>query len=438
MLLAEILAATKNMSAPAVEPFQVSTNAVIVNSLWFCSLLISLACALLATLVQDWSRNYTRDVNRKTKLDESLFSRVSNHVHIRLGVDRYHMGEVVDLIVTLVHLSVILFAAGLSVFLFPINAIVAWCTESIILMFMLAYFAISVLSISDTDCPYKTPFTYPLATCYNFLLPMIRLAIGVVRLILVLSCQARLLAHGMYDWSHTCIERLSSPAWYRRTIANPHRVITFLRSHLVILLILGFLLDIENFLTTQGRLVLIWYRGLARPLTVSSKRQVYLPEEALSIRHFIYVWENARDQMLDTAYGSLFETTLLLLQTWHTHSEHFEYLAADQKLATRLRSVVFKAHIDDVRFSTTTCLLGSALFSSIYGTYLDKPDDERRRISSAVLLHLWTACGLVSRVAKVTHASMNITDNTHVTDPTFRRPTESFFPFHRKCRGVSR
>ncbi|KZV62421.1 hypothetical protein PENSPDRAFT_642223, partial [Peniophora sp. CONT] len=162
MLLAEILAATKNTSTPAVEPFQVSTNAVIVNSLWFCSLLISLACALLATLVQDWSRNYTRDINRRTRLDESLFSRASNHVHIRLGVDRYHMGEVVNLIVTLVHLSVILFAAGLLVFLFPINSIVTWCTESVILIFMLSYLAISLLSILDTDCPYKTPLTYPL------------------------------------------------------------------------------------------------------------------------------------------------------------------------------------------------------------------------------------------------------------------------------------
>ncbi|KZV73605.1 hypothetical protein PENSPDRAFT_602672, partial [Peniophora sp. CONT] len=150
LLLSQILNATTNMTMPSVvsgvsaEPFQVSSSAVIVNALWFCSLSIVLACALLATLVQQWSRDYTRDVKRRDVLDESLVSRAYNHVYIRMGVDRYGMDQVVNVLVALVHLSVILFAAGLLLFLFPINNAVAWCTVSVLSVLGLVYFAASL------------------------------------------------------------------------------------------------------------------------------------------------------------------------------------------------------------------------------------------------------------------------------------------------------
>ncbi|KZV59911.1 hypothetical protein PENSPDRAFT_620429, partial [Peniophora sp. CONT] len=161
MLLKQLLAATTNTSVPVDVPFQVSTNALIVNCLWFCSLLISLACALLATLIQDWSRNYTRDINRRSTLDESVFSRAYNHIYIRMGVNRYGMDEVVEIMVAMIHLSVALFAGGLLLFLFPVNRIVAYCVTSIISFFVLAYCTASLLSVLNTDCPYRTPLTYP-------------------------------------------------------------------------------------------------------------------------------------------------------------------------------------------------------------------------------------------------------------------------------------
>ncbi|VDB86825.1 unnamed protein product [Peniophora sp. CBMAI 1063] len=169
LLLAHLLNATTNSTSDAVvnvvsaEPFQLSASAVLVNILWFCSLLIVLACALLATLVQQWSRDYTRDIKRRDVLDESLVSRAYNHVYIRMGVDRYGMDEVVNLLVSLVHLSVILFAIGLMLFLFPINSAVAWCSLFVLAVFGIAYCSASLLSIFDTSCPYRTPLTLPLS-----------------------------------------------------------------------------------------------------------------------------------------------------------------------------------------------------------------------------------------------------------------------------------
>ncbi|KZV65376.1 hypothetical protein PENSPDRAFT_586985, partial [Peniophora sp. CONT] len=71
LLLSQLLNATTNATMTSfvntvpAEPFQLSISVVLVNILWFCSLTIVLACALLATLVQQWSRDYTRDIKRR-------------------------------------------------------------------------------------------------------------------------------------------------------------------------------------------------------------------------------------------------------------------------------------------------------------------------------------------------------------------------------------
>ncbi|KZV66220.1 hypothetical protein PENSPDRAFT_585637, partial [Peniophora sp. CONT] len=65
VLLTQLLAVATNVSAsigaagvtPA-DSFQVRRTDVIVNALWFSSLLIALMCALLSILIQEWARDY--------------------------------------------------------------------------------------------------------------------------------------------------------------------------------------------------------------------------------------------------------------------------------------------------------------------------------------------------------------------------------------------
>ncbi|KZV72654.1 hypothetical protein PENSPDRAFT_575893, partial [Peniophora sp. CONT] len=176
LILSQLLAATTNASSLSIpsslpgDTFRAPVTAVdIANALWFCSLVVALACALLATLIQQWSRDYVRDLKKQDTLDESFQSRALNHVYIRMGVDRYGMDEVVYIIVTLIHLSVILFAAGLLLFLFPVNSAVAWSTMAVLFVFGAAYVVAGTLAILDTSCPYRTPLTYPLAVIYRIL-----------------------------------------------------------------------------------------------------------------------------------------------------------------------------------------------------------------------------------------------------------------------------
>ncbi|KZV67136.1 hypothetical protein PENSPDRAFT_584394, partial [Peniophora sp. CONT] len=167
-LLSQLLAATANVSSntPVIisppAPFTTPSTAIITNALWFSSLLISLVCALLSTLVQEWSRNYVQDINRRRVLHEDLRTRAYNHIFIRMGVNRYGLDQFVSWIVALVHLSVILFATGLLIFLFPINNVVAIVSTGVLGIFVVIYVVASLLPLLDKSCPYRTPVSYVL------------------------------------------------------------------------------------------------------------------------------------------------------------------------------------------------------------------------------------------------------------------------------------
>ncbi|VDB92088.1 unnamed protein product [Peniophora sp. CBMAI 1063] len=137
-LLTQLLAvATNGTSSSSLgdiarsPPFAASTLDVLANAFWFCSLSVSLVCALLATLIQQWSRDYVRDIRRKQTLDESIRGRAFNHIYVRMGVNRYGMDQMVSWLVALVHLAVALFAAGLFLFLYSINSPVAICATTV-------------------------------------------------------------------------------------------------------------------------------------------------------------------------------------------------------------------------------------------------------------------------------------------------------------------
>ncbi|VDC05022.1 unnamed protein product [Peniophora sp. CBMAI 1063] len=168
-LLEQLFVAMANASSqapitiPPVEAFSAPPTAVVTNVFWFSSLLIALICALLATLVQEWSRAYVQDINRRQVFHDDIRTRALNHIFIRMGVNRYGMDQFVSWIVALMHLSVLLFACGLLAFLFPIDHIVAGFATGVIAVFLLIYNAASMIPLLDKSCPYRTPASYMMA-----------------------------------------------------------------------------------------------------------------------------------------------------------------------------------------------------------------------------------------------------------------------------------
>lgn len=129
-----------------------------VNSLWFLSLVVSLFCALLATLQQRWARRYLE----LTQPPAAVHKRARIRSFFNNGVTRFHANVTVEAIPALLHVSVFLFLAGLVVSLFSIHHTVAYVVLSATTVCALVYTAITVMPVIYHDCPYTSPLSAPL------------------------------------------------------------------------------------------------------------------------------------------------------------------------------------------------------------------------------------------------------------------------------------
>ena len=145
------------------------TSAVWVNSLWFLSLVITLFCALLATLQQRWARRYIG----LTQPHVAIHKRARIRSFFAEGVSRFHVHVAVEALSALVHISVFLFLAGLVISLFTIHHTVAYIILSATATCFLLYAAITVMPIICHD----TPYTSPLSTLIWFITRKISLAV---------------------------------------------------------------------------------------------------------------------------------------------------------------------------------------------------------------------------------------------------------------------
>ena len=164
LLLAQIsqqLAALSNgtsISIPSTLPsqtFRPSASAVRVNTLWFLSLTLSLTCALLATLMQQWVRRYLQVSQRWY----APYKRARIRTFFAEGVERFGLPGAVEALPALLHASVFLFFAGLIDFLLNINDKVAISLLSAVAIGASAYFLCTALPLIYPNSPYQTPLT---------------------------------------------------------------------------------------------------------------------------------------------------------------------------------------------------------------------------------------------------------------------------------------
>lgn len=125
------------------------------NSLWFLSLVISLFCALLATLLQRWARRYLG----LTQPHVAIHKRAHIRSFFAEGVDRFNVHVAAEALPALLHISVFLFLAGLVISLFTIHHTVAYIILSATVVCFLFYAAITVMPIIYHDSPYASPLS---------------------------------------------------------------------------------------------------------------------------------------------------------------------------------------------------------------------------------------------------------------------------------------
>jgi hypothetical protein len=149
---------------PQLPPFSPPISAIWVNALLFLSLVISLTCALLATLLQQWARRYVRFAQP---------SGCGPHIRARIraffsnGVDNCHVSGVVEVLPTLVHASLSLFFAGLLIWLFAINHSVFHAVAWWVVLSAVAYIWITMLPLYRHDSPYYAPLSSTIWFLYH-------------------------------------------------------------------------------------------------------------------------------------------------------------------------------------------------------------------------------------------------------------------------------
>ncbi|KAJ7644932.1 hypothetical protein FB45DRAFT_300877 [Roridomyces roridus] len=138
--------------APQTGP---STASLACNILWFLSLGLSLSCALIATLVQQWARDFLQN----TEMRPSPIVRARIFSYLYFGLQRFGMHTMVEFIPFLLHLSLLLFFAGLVAFLLPINIVITAVAAGILGLISVTYLCLTVLPIISADSPYRTPLS---------------------------------------------------------------------------------------------------------------------------------------------------------------------------------------------------------------------------------------------------------------------------------------
>jgi hypothetical protein len=132
-----------------------SPSALRANILWFLSLSLSLVVALMCTLAKQWTRYYFRDVqlypepHKRARMRQYLFD----------GRKAFGAPNVLSAVPPILHVSLLLFFAGLVNFLKPINSALAYLMLALLLIIAVLYIVISVLPAIHHNCPYRTPLS---------------------------------------------------------------------------------------------------------------------------------------------------------------------------------------------------------------------------------------------------------------------------------------
>jgi hypothetical protein len=124
-------------------PFHPHRYAVLVNSLWFLSLAISITSALLATLLQQWARRYLKVTHTQDRPQD----RARVRAFFFEGADKFHLLWVADTVPALIHLSLALFFAGLLILLWNTHHTVFYSVVWWVVILTMGYAYITLLPI---------------------------------------------------------------------------------------------------------------------------------------------------------------------------------------------------------------------------------------------------------------------------------------------------
>ncbi|KAG8686313.1 hypothetical protein FRC09_014203, partial [Ceratobasidium sp. 395] len=157
-----------DISSP--QTFSPSRSAVVVNVLWLLSLSLSVAVSLVAMLAKDWCYKF---MSGRTG---PIYEQARKRQEKWNGMERWKMAELLVYLPIAMHLALLLFAAGLCVYLWDISIGVAVPVLVITGLATAVYAFATAMPFFDRFCPYNTPIATAFAALVDLAKTLRRIA----------------------------------------------------------------------------------------------------------------------------------------------------------------------------------------------------------------------------------------------------------------------
>ncbi|KAG8921731.1 hypothetical protein FRC01_000100 [Tulasnella sp. 417] len=148
-----VMRADNNTLTPSdlAPPFSANPNSITVNCLLYASLSCSLLAAVGAMMAKEWLQSFDRTGQTGPLEEQARFRQRKFN-----GVQEWHLEAVIKFLPNLLLLSVILFFAGICLFLFPINTIVAGIVIAFSGIGAIFSGIVIVAGAASLACPYQS------------------------------------------------------------------------------------------------------------------------------------------------------------------------------------------------------------------------------------------------------------------------------------------
>ena len=151
VLLQEINRALRNESSTSAPlPFQPTTSSLSVNFLWFISLTLTLSGALSAVIAKGWIDTYL-----PASAGKSFEDACERHLRVTRAY-QWHLDGILALIPLLLQLSLLLFLAGLAIFVLGDSKSIGAAVLALIALTTVVYTVVTVLPWLSPACPFRT------------------------------------------------------------------------------------------------------------------------------------------------------------------------------------------------------------------------------------------------------------------------------------------
>ncbi|KAH9976950.1 hypothetical protein BJV77DRAFT_956900, partial [Russula vinacea] len=155
-LLASNTTTDPTIPTPSDPPkFSPPKYAVLVNSLWFLSLVMSLTGALMAVFIQQWAQSYLH----ATRERNSPHNRARIRAFHAEGLENFYLPQVTRAVPILIHGSLFLFFSGLPIFLFNVNHTVFNVVVTWLGLCVAGYACVTLTPIFSQKSPYYSPLS---------------------------------------------------------------------------------------------------------------------------------------------------------------------------------------------------------------------------------------------------------------------------------------